>query len=80
MKKRKFSCELNSYNPNPKKHITKLAKFNNSTSFYNLNSLKQELKEELREELLEEIKKELKEEIIREIQQSNHTTKFSYYS
>ncbi len=78
MKKRKFSGELNS--SNPKKHITKLAKFNSSSSFYNLNSLKQELKEELREEILEDIKKELKEEIKHEIEQSNHIKKYSYYS
>ena len=78
MKKRKFSGELNC--SNPKKHITKLVKFNNSTSLYNLNTLKQELKEEMRVELLEDIKKELKEEIKHEIDQSDHIKKFSYYS
>ena len=72
MKKRKFNFD-EQYTPN-KKIITKLVKAN--SSFYNLNTIKEELKEELKEE----IKKELKEEIMKEIEQQNHTKQYSYYS
>tara|TARA_Y100000591_G_scaffold333087_1_gene373566 strand:- start:2160 stop:2393 length:234 start_codon:yes stop_codon:yes gene_type:complete len=77
MKKRKFSGDW-SYST-PKKHITKLNKFNN-TPFYNLNTLKQELKEELREELREELIRELKLEIKREIYEEKKVREYSYYS
>jgi hypothetical protein len=77
MKKRKFNGELNS--TNPKKHITKLAKFNN-TPFYNLNTLKQELKEELKKELKEELIRELKLEIKKELKEEKKVREYSYYS
>ena len=77
MKKRKFSGELCS--SNPKKHITKLAKFNNTT-FYNLDTLKKELKEELKEELHKELISELKLEIKKELYEEKKVREYSYYS
>ena len=78
MKKRKFVYEETT----DKKYITKLHKFNNSTSstFYNLNTLKKELKEELRQELKEELIRELRLEIKKEISEEKKIREYSYYS
>ena len=79
MPKRKHSTL--EYNNN-KKHITKLNKFNNtsSTTLYNLNTLKNELKEELKQELREELIKELRLEIKKEISDEKQIREYSYYS
>ena len=77
MKKRKFSGDWSS--SSPKKHITKLTKFNNS-HFYNLESLKNELKEELKQELRQELIRELKLEIKKEIYEEKKIREYSYYS
>ena len=78
MKKRKFVDE----NETNKKYITKLYKYNStpSSTFYNLNTLKQELKEELKKELKEELIRELRLEIKKEINEEKQIREYSYYS